>query len=78
MIDAARLQSDLDGGEPVNLLPESGLFDAQDALFRIQLDVPKSGPHSIVVEVLDESGNRGVTQTTLTVEAAAATSTQAQ
>jgi sugar lactone lactonase YvrE len=67
VITAARYV--LDGGEPVNLLPESGLFDAQDALFRILLDAPKPGPHSIVVEVLDEAGNRGIAQTAFTVEA---------
>ncbi len=60
----------LDGADPVNIQPEDGIFDAQDEIFRIQLDSPKPGPHSIVVEVLDESGNRGVAQTAFTVEAA--------
>ncbi|QYY37039.1 hypothetical protein [Ruficoccus sp. ZRK36] len=59
----------LDGGAPVTLQPEDGIFDAQEEIFRIKLDSPKPGPHSIVVEVLDESANRGVAQTTFTVEA---------
>ncbi|MBC2594297.1 hypothetical protein H5P28_08485 [Ruficoccus amylovorans] len=58
----------LDGGSPVILQPEGGIFDAQEEIFRIQLDSPKPGPHSIVVEAVDESGNRGVAQTTFTIE----------
>ncbi len=58
----------LDGGEPVQMIPEGGLFDSQEEIFRIVLSDLKPGPHSLVVDVADESGNRGVTQTVFSIE----------
>lgn len=62
----------LDGGKPVQLQPEDGIFDSQEEIFRVVLEDPKAGSHSIVVEVEDESGNRGVAQAVFTIEAAQA------
>ena len=59
----------LDGSAPVQLLPEDGMYDSQEEIFRIVLDDLKPGAHSLVVEIADESGNRGVAQTVFTVEA---------
>ncbi|MEM9226401.1 MAG: hypothetical protein AAGA45_00385, partial [Verrucomicrobiota bacterium] len=58
----------LDGGKPVQLQPEDSIFDSPEEIFRVVLDNPTPGEHSIVLEVKDERGNRGVAQTVFSIE----------
>ncbi|MGF1485032.1 MAG: hypothetical protein ACFBZ8_11785 [Opitutales bacterium] len=50
----------INGGEAINLLPSDGLFDSETETFEVEADGWNSGNHSLVLEVVDEAGNRAV------------------
>lgn len=48
----------IDGGEPISLRPDDGIFDSTTERFQYRLDFVPTGPVSALFEVLDESGNQ--------------------
>ncbi|AWT59708.1 MAG: hypothetical protein DF168_00902 [Candidatus Moanabacter tarae] len=50
----------LDGQPPKLLRPTDGLFDSRIEDFNISIDALESGTHSLVLEVIDESGRSGI------------------
>lgn len=54
-----KLRCSLDGGRWRSLVPEDGLFDGREELFRFVLPGWKPGPHVVAVKAWDEAGNVG-------------------
>jgi hypothetical protein len=59
----------LNGGETVVLFPDDGIFDARDERFRVELGPLSPGRHSLLLQVVDEAGNRKVRPVALEVQA---------
>lgn len=60
VISAARYR--LNGGQVQRILPDDGIHDQREERFTIVLKNLETGPHSLVVEAMDENGNLGVRQ----------------
>lgn len=59
----------LDGADPVVLFPEDGIFDAREKRFQIELEALAPGRRSLLIYVVDESGNRRISQVPVEVKA---------
>lgn len=58
----------LNGQPQQNLLPVDRLYDGQEEHFDLQLSNLESGQHSLLVEVFDEQGRRGVLALSFNIE----------
>lgn len=57
----------VDGGEPVRLFPDDGIFDAREERFTVWLEELSPGSRTLILRVADEAGNPRVYQMGLTV-----------
>lgn len=57
----------LNGGVASLLIPDDGIFDAREESFQIELGPLAAGHHSLLLQVVDEAGNRRVRSLALAI-----------